>query len=1170
MGIVLASCVLAASSASAWAVAVAPGTGWEATSSVAPTNLPPGGTGEIQLDIINTGAQPSTGSLTVTDALPPGVTATAAGGMVEGLTTILSEEEEEEGTTRLEPGIRWACTGNGSGKANLTDATVVTCTSNPEHLPSLPVSTHSPIGGTQFGERIGIAVKVASDASGTSPNRITVAGGGATSTASASDPVTISSSQPGFGIPEWDVWFTNADGTPDTQAGSHPYEATFAMGLNELTHGTLAGGEVRNLEAVLPPGFFGDPNAVPQCTRSQLDGAECPAQTQIGIDAVGKARGSGGGPEALFTVPVYNMVPPPGVPDEFAFSVAGFHSIFQAGVRSGAGYGIVDHIENIPQVHLAEDILTLWGVPAEASHDAQRESITNGLEECREHGCSSGIIPKAFLTLPTSCGGPQEFGIRGLGTWTDPGATAEASVLTHDSSDTPAGFTGCEQLSVDPSLSAVPDSSFADTPAGLTADVTVPQETLTEPDGLVAATLKNTKVTLPEGLVINPGQAAGLVACQGPEANVHGEGPQSCPAASKVGTVKIRTPLLEGELENELEGNVYVLQSNPPNLQLLVAASADGIFLKLVGDVHLNESTGQLETTFTETPALPFTDFKLSFTGGAQAALATPTQCGSYTTSSDFTPWTTPIGADVLGSDSFQITSGPLGAPCPPSPLPFSPSMIAGSTTDQAGGFTNFSLLLQRADGQQRIEKLQFKEPAGLAGLISSVPLCDEANANAGTCSAASHIGHAVVTSGPGPYPLVLPQPGAPELPIYLTGPYKGAPFGLSIVTPVVAGPFNLGTVITRAKIEVDPHTAQLTITTDALPQIVKGVPTDLRSINSIIDRPNFLFNPTNCTPAEFTGTATSAGGAATAPLSSHFGVGSCRELEFHPKVAASTGAKASKANGASLSFNISYPKGALGRESWFNEAKFVIPKQLPARLTTLQKACLASVFESNPAACPSASVIGHATVRTPVLPVPLQGPVYFVSYGGAAFPNVVLLLQGYGVTVDLVGETLIKNGVTSATFRNTPDVPFENIEVSIPTGRFSEFGANLPHESYNFCGQKLVVPTLFKAQNGLEIHQNTPVAVTGCPPAVSISKTAMKANSLLVTVKLGETGTVKITGKGLKTTTKKGLKAGAHTITVPLTATGRAAKRHKGKLKVQAALTVSGHTGTAIATIKA
>jgi hypothetical protein len=268
------------------------------------------------------------------------------------------------------------------------------------------------------------------------------------------------------------------------------------------------------------------------------------------------------------------------------------------------------------------------------------------------------------------------------------------------------------------------------------------------------------------------------------------------------------------------------------------------------------------------------------------------------------------------------------------------------------------------------------------------------------------------------------------------------------------------------------------------------------------LNRPEFTFNPTSCDKLAFKstilgaplGAQTNLNGSlgyaaqpgATSPFTSPFQVTNCAALKFQPKVAVSTAARSTKANGASLNFKISYPKGAMGSQSWFNEAKFVIPKQLPARLTTIQKACLAGTFEHNRAACPTASKIGTAIVHTPVLPVALQGPVYFVSYGGAKFPDAVLVLDGYGVHIELHGETFIsgKTGVTSATFRNTPDVPFESIEVKVPAGPNSEFGANLPGEKHNFCGQKLIMPTLFKAQNGLEIHQNTKVSVTGCKKA--------------------------------------------------------------------------------------
>jgi hypothetical protein len=1043
------------------ALAAASGTGWEAFSSAFPTNLPPGGSGRIQIHIINTGAKPSEGSITVTDTLPPGVIATAAGGMSGNGTTIFSSKEEEEEFG----GARWICGGT----------TVVTCTSDPNFLQHLPIRE-----GAEFqpAERLGIAVAVEAGASGTAPNRVTVAGGGASVATSVSDPMTVSSSQPGFGFTGWDMLFTNAEGTPDTQAGSHPYEATFILGLNELANSLPADGEIRNLEGDLPPGLFGDPNAVPQCTRVQLDGEACPVQSQIGLDTVGVGGEKEGGTRHFFVLPVYNMVPPPGVPDEFALSIVGFHTFFDVGVRNDGSYGLVAHIDDIPQVTIDENILRLWGVPADSSHDIERRP--DFAQEGCEEGCPSGLVAKPFLTLPTACTGPLSSTIRGIATWSDPSAAGEMTTLTHDSGGAPAGMTGCEHLSVDPSLSVVPDTSFADTPAGFTVDVKVPQETLTLPNGLVSATIKNTTVTLPEGVVINPGQAAGLVACQATEANIHGEGPPTCPAASKVGTVHIRTPLLEGERESELEGNVYVLQSNPPDLQLLLSASGDGVYLKLVGNVHLNESTGQLTTTFTETPELPFTDLKLAFSGGGQAALATPTACGTYRTTSDFTPWASPFTEDAFPSSRFPIVAGPGGSACS-SPMPFSPSMIAGSTTDQAGGFTNFSLLLERADGQQRIQSLKFKTPEGLLGMISQVPLCGEPQAAEGKCSSASQIGHTVVAAGPGPYPLVVPQPGQPPAPIYLTGPYKGAPYGLSIAVPVITGPFNLGTVVVRAKIEVDQLTTQLTVTTDPLPTILDGIPTDLRVVNAVIDRPGFMFNPTNCEPQAFSGTATSVEGT-QAPISSHFQMGSCRALTFKPNFKVSTSGKTSRANGASLDAKILYPTGALGNnqassQSNVKSVKVDLPKQLPSRLTTLQKACPAATFEANPANCPVDSRVGQATAITPVLPVQLTGPAYFVSYGGAKFPELVIALQGYGVTVYLHGETFIsKAGITSSTFRKVPDVPITSFDLSLPQGKYSALAAN-----GNLCKTKLKMPTSFVGQNGAEIHQSTRIGVTGC-----------------------------------------------------------------------------------------
>jgi hypothetical protein len=403
--------------------------------------------------------------------------------------------------------------------------------------------------------------------------------------------------------------------------------------------------------------------------------------------------------------------------------------------------------------------------------------------------------------------------------------------------------------------------------------------------------------------------------------------------------------------------------------------------------------------------------------------------------------------------------------------------------------------LLQRGDGQQRISTLSFKTPEGLLGMISKVPLCGEPAAAQGACSSASQIGHTVVAAGPGPYPLVIPEPGQPAAPIYLTGGYKGAPYGLSIAVPVIAGPFNLGTVVVRAAIGVDPHTAQLTVTTDPLPSILDGIPTDLRTVNAVIDRPGFMFNPTDCSPVSFSGSATSTEGTVAA-ISSHFQVGSCRSLAFKPNFKVSTSGRTSRKSGASLDAKILYPTGSLGAnqassQSNIASVKVDLPRQLPSRLTTLQKACTSAQFDANPAGCPKASLVGHATALTPVLPVALSGPAYFVSRGGEAFPQLIVVLQGYGVTVDLVGDTFIsKAGITSSTFRQVPDVPITSFDLSLPEGPFSALAANLPAKAKgSFCGQTLTMPTAFTAHNGAVIHQSTPINVTGCPKAKKSAK---------------------------------------------------------------------------------
>jgi hypothetical protein len=959
-------------------------------------------------------------------------------------------------------------------------------------------------GTVEPGDVVSLRVRVATGAPGTAASTATVSGGEVSgvpvASAGVSQPLVVSSSPVPFGIQPGSVLaeFVGANGAPETQADAHPYDLAVDLTLNKRIALTQAGFEpipaedMKDLAVELPPGVAGNQLALAQCASPVLLSGECAGSSQVGslyvaISGTGGAHGSA----------IFNLKPDNGRTNELGFKVNELVVHMPTTVRADSDYGLTNITPNIAAVLGAVDGVeaNVWGVPGDPSHDHERVLEGFRTEEGRQQGGGSGhpsaLPPAAFFTMPSQCGVPLVFRIV-ADSWGHPGAKlADGSPDLSDPNWKVATVTeppmeGCETLqSFAPNVTVAPATTFADTPSGTTVEVSVPQgEGLTSPTGLATPTLQNTKVTLPAGLVINPGQANGLGACQFSEDGVGTVGPPSCPGSSKVGTVEIETPLLP----DKLEGNVYVLQSNPPDLQLVVGVSGDGVNLKLIGHVDLNERTGQLTSTFDGTPALPFTHFRLTFSGGAQAALMTPPSCGVYSTTSDFTPWSSPLTPDALASDAFAISSGPGGSPCA-SPLPFSPSLTAGATTDQAGGFTDFSLLLQRGDGQQRIAALQFKTPKGLLGMLSKVPLCQEPQAAAGTCSPEAQIGHTVVGAGAGPAPLYIPEPGQAPAPIYLTGPYKGAPFGLSIVVPVIAGPFNLGTVVVRAAISVDRSTSQLTISTDALPQILAGIPTDLRQIDAVIDRSGFMFNPTNCAPQAFSGTAQSAQGA-TAPISSPFQVGSCRSLLFKPDFKVSTSGRTSKANGASLDAKVVYPTGVLGAnqassQSNIASVKVDLPKQLPSRLTTLQKACTVAQFEANPAGCPVASRIGVVKAITPVLPVALTGPVYFVSHGGEAFPSLIAVLQGDGVRVDLVASTLIsKAGITSSTFKQVPDVPIGSFEIYLPEGKYSALAAN-----GNLCKSKLAMPTVFTAQNGAVIKQSTPITVTGCPKAKAAKK---------------------------------------------------------------------------------
>jgi hypothetical protein len=414
-----------------------------------------------------------------------------------------------------------------------------------------------------------------------------------------------------------------------------------------------------------------------------------------------------------------------------------------------------------------------------------------------------------------------------------------------------------------------------------------------------------------------------------------------------------------------------------------------------------------------------------------------------------------------------------------------SPGFTAGTVSPQAGAFSAFTLNLSRQDREQDLSGLQIHTPPGLLGMLSSVPLCGEPAASQGTCPEASKIGTTRVASGAGSHSFEIGGS------VYLTTGYKGAPFGLSIVTDAVAGPFNLGLVVVRARIDVDVETSALTVTSDPLPQIVFGVPLRLQRVTVDIDRPGFMFNPTSCKAQQITA-AVSGTEQALAHVASPFTAADCRGLAFKPSFTVATSGRTSRVGGASLDAKLSYPASQPGEEANIVRFKVELPKQLPSRLTTLQKACPDATFQANPANCPPASVVGVVRATTPVLPVGLGGPVYFVSHGGEAFPSLIVVLQGDGVRVDLTGSTLIKQGVTSSTFKTVPDVPVSTFEIYLPEGPYSALAANA-----NLCKaqSKLRMPTEMVAQNGAVIHQSTAVAVTGCARRAKAARAHARAS---------------------------------------------------------------------------
>jgi hypothetical protein len=1085
--------LVGAGAAAPTAAMAAPSTSpwWHVVSNLRPANLPPGGEGTIVAQAVNVGDGPTAGPVTIADALPPGVSVVEEEGVpqVSFFTLALGRSIDLGPTGFL--GFFNMCSAS---------ASTASCTLNLEAMELLEEAfSRTGLKEVKSFENIEmrVKVKVAAEAPTGGLNKITATGGG-TPPKTVTRPVSISSAPPVFGAEDFTMVPEEERGTVDAQAGSHPFQLTTTFSLNENADPGKPIALPRNLRFKLPAGLLGNTTALPQCSdldfRNLINGGSansCPENTVVGVASI--TIEPEGNELQTVPVPLFNLVPGRGEPARFGFEYAGTPVALDTAVRTGSDYGVNVSVNNITELAtLLSSTVTFWGTPGDPAHNEARGwgCIAGGrLAAQNECVASTESHPKPFLTLPTSCASPFRASVEGVSWPTQahpagiPLAGAEYSLT--DEFGRSLGIVGCDKLPFAPTIEVQPDVQAASSPTGLTVHVRVPQEVSENAAGLASSSVKDTTVALPQGVGVNPSGADGLEACSEDQVGfteVAGDGTDLftpalptpfCPAASKIGTVKFKIPLIE----DPLEGAVYLATQNQNPFGSLVAIYVvaedpiSGVLVKLAGNVQLTES-GQIITTFTNSPQAPLEEAEFHFFGGSRAPLSTPAACGAYETKASFGPWSG--GAPADAASTFQITSGPNGSPCPSS-LPFAPTLAGGSINIQAGAFTPLTTTISRDDGNQDIQSVQLQLPPGFAGIIASVTPCGEASANAGTCGPESLIGHTIVSVGLGGNPFTVTGGQ-----VFLTGPYRGAPFGLSIVNPAKAGPFDLGKVVVRAKLELDPHTVQARVTTDpagpfAIPHILDGIPLQIKHVNVTIDRPGFAFNPTNCSPLAITGAIGSDLGS-VAPVSLPFHVTNCASLKFPPKFSVSTAGRTSKAKGASLSVKLAYPRAPFGTFTNIAKVKVSLPKQLPSRLTTLQKACLAAVFDADPTRCPAASVVGHAKVITPALPVALEGSAYFVSHGGEAFPDLTIVLEGDNVTVDLVGSTQIKNGVTTSTFRATPDVPFDTFELSLPQASNSALAANA-----NLCSSKLTMPTEFTAQNGAVLRQSTPIKVTGC-----------------------------------------------------------------------------------------
>jgi hypothetical protein len=886
--------------------------------------------------------------------------------------------------------------------------------------------------------------------------------------------------QASFGVKSLSAVASNEDGSVDLQAGSHPYGYTVDFTMNQDAEGTPEG-TLRDLIVDLPPGLVGDPRAVPRCSMAAFEGqfTACPGNTQIGVALI-KLRGLPPANEAIF-----NLTPPLGVAAEVGFGIIGSNSFQEASLRPD-DYGVSVSDITIPQFPVASGIQsvseTIWGVPADPGHDSLRQC--RGPEGEIIHGCSAGLAPAPFLTLPTSCDQPLKTtvavdSVQEPGDFLTRSGYVSKSTLSLDEGGNPAPQNGCEAVPFSPKIAAAPSSRLAEGASGLDFELKLPSVGHEGPGGIAETQPKKAVVTLPEGVTVNPSAAEGTGVCspqQYAAETIDSKPGEGCPESSKLGSLVAHTPVLD-EL---IEGSLYLAKpyDNPSNsligLYIVARARDRGILIKQAGKVEPDPKTGQLVTTFDNLPPLPYSDFKMHFREGARGPLVTPPTCGSYETKAELTPFSTP-DQPFTATAGFQIEHGVDGGACPSGGAPFHPSFEAGTLNNNAGSYSPFYMRLTRRDGDQDLTKFSAKLPPGMVAKLAGTTECPDAaiaaaKAKTGlqeqaspSCPSSSQIGRALGGAGVGSQLLYVPGK------IYLAGPYLGAPLSVVAMVPAVAGPFDVGNVVVRQALRINPRTAEVTAdgaSSDPLPHILAGIPLKVRDIRVYVDKPSFTLNPTSCDP--FATAATIWGGgsdvfsaADDSPLgaSARFQAADCASLGFKPRLALNLKGGTKRGGHPALTGTYTPRPGDANLRHLvlrLPHSAFLDQAHIKTICTRVQFAAGAG----NGTACPQGAIYGQATAYTPILEQPLSGPVILRS-SNHNLPDFVAALHGK-LDVEAVARIDSKNGGIRATFDETPDAPLTKVVVKMQGAK-----KGLIVNSTDLCASAHHADAQFEGQNG-------------------------------------------------------------------------------------------------------